>query len=69
MNAMKRSGKRGGFGIIPDITVFGMSKDGALPCDQNTDVKVIGWRQDTYLPRDVGGMAAQRRANDVPAEW
>ena len=38
-------------------------------CDQGSDVKLAGWRQDTYLPRDVGGMAVQRRANDVPAKW
>ena len=63
------SGKRGGISTVPEIAVFGISKGGALPCDQDTDAKVTGWRQDMYLPRDVGdngGSApGQQRAGRV----
>ena len=45
-----------------------MSKDGALLCDLDT-AKMTGWGQGMHLPRDVGDMAVQHRASDMPAEW
>ena len=50
-------GKRDTIGNVPDMAVFGMFKDGEHSGDQDTDVKVAGWRQGAFLPRDVGGMA------------
>lgn len=34
MDAMRRSRKHDGVGIVPGVTVFGISKHGTLPCDQ-----------------------------------
>ena len=67
MEAVRRSGKRG-VGIVPGIAVFGMSKDGAPPCDQDTDVEGTGWRQGAFLLRDPGGIAVQSRAGHAPSE-
>ena len=51
---MKRSGKRSGVGIIPDIAVFGMPKYEVFLFEQDTDAGMAGWRKGMYLPRDVG---------------
>ena len=54
MEAVKRSGKCGGVGIIPGVTGFGMSKNRALPCDQDSGVNATGWRKDMDILKTWG---------------